>query len=137
MADSSIAYFNIRCLIRHPHLKLNLIAKQIGCKPDLFWSIGERVMTPAGKLLDGVRHDTLWSKYFSFIGRTDLFNCVDEAINSLNLCEGFVANMKETGGSFLITVDIFGSNNFGDVVSSYNVKRFVETGFDFGIEVFR
>lgn len=118
-------FYSVRVLIKHPSWSVAEITARLMEEPDYSWSAGE-----------GGRTETMWSRVSNTAGQRLFFNEVNEVLKWIQAKGAFSKELKASGGSLCVIVELPGSVNLGDVLEPEAMQLALALGVSLGIEVF-
>lgn len=118
-------FYSIRVLINHPSWSVAEITARLGEEPDYSSSAGERGNA-----------ETKWSRVSDTTGKRFFFAEVNEVLKWIQTKGAFSKELKASGGSLCVIVELPGSVNLGDVLEPEAMQLAVSLGISLGIEVF-
>lgn len=118
-------FYSIRLLINHPSWSVAEITAKIGEEPDYSWDVGEK-----GKTI------TMWGLNSFTTGQRLFFKEVKSILSWLQSKGPLTKELKESGGSFELIVQLPGTVNLGDTLELEVMQLASTLGVELGIEVF-
>jgi hypothetical protein len=133
--DSELRY-DVRLLIKHPHIDPARITHALGLDPNLSAIVGSGRKAPNGAVLPGVHKVSSWSHWFHVDGNRFFFSDIVQMIDRLEPQKAFLAEMVDGGGSIDLIIHLPGDKNIGDTFPWRDMARLAELHINLGIEVF-
>ena len=118
-------FYSIRVLINHPSWSVAEITARLGDEPDYSWSAGV-----------GEKTATMWSRVSDTTGQRLFFNEVNEVLKWIQTKGSFSQELKSSGGSLSVIVELPGAVNLGDALEPESMQLAISLGVSVGVEVF-
>jgi hypothetical protein len=128
--------YTVRLLIKHPHIDPARITDELKLFPDLSGMVGSPRTTPAGKAIQGVRTESVWSHWFRTERNRLFFRDIVKVVDDLQAHAKFLHEIVSGGGSISVIVSLPGDINIGDHFQWRDMARLSALHIDLGIEVF-
>lgn len=104
--------------------------------PDFSWKNGDQIITPNGKIREGFRVGSYWTKSSKAYKKRDFFSPLADLIEILYTKKSFLKSLLSDGGKIEIIVELKGSVNIGDYLNHDVMSKILDMGVILGIEVF-
>lgn len=127
---------NISIRFRHPTENLEFISSLLGLTCFRNWTVGSPQQTPTGEPLKGKYNDSYWVSRLEFPSEEGFIEQLMYIIDLLVKEKETLYDLKTTGGSIEIYLQLSGSINNGDTINSSLLKIMGDLGVDLLIEVF-
>ena len=135
VSESSLRFYT-RLIVRHPCCDPSSITEELGLKPKVAHMAGEKRITPAGTLLQGVYPETSWSHSIRTSGSRFFFDAIEPILERLEKSRDYLEKLVTDGGEVSINFDLAGDESIGDSMSPDMLKRLTSLNVRLGIEVF-
>jgi hypothetical protein len=120
----------------HPSRDLRSLSDVFGVVPRKVWTAGEARQTPAGTPLPGTYRDSFWTLSLEFEPENGFEDRLVEVLDLLCREKATVEELQSTGGKVQIYLQLVGWVNNGGSIDALLLKRMVDLGATFEIEVF-
>jgi hypothetical protein len=128
--------YRMRVLIQHPSADLDIITRESGLTPNVANKRGEQRYTLAGTMLPGVYPASSWSYWQDTRHSRSFASGIASVLDRLTPSSSSIRDLRSTGGSAVLILELSGERNIGDVFDGRLLQRMVVMGLDFGIELY-
>jgi hypothetical protein len=119
----------------HPTIDPLEITNALGLKAQRFYRVGDRRVTPKGKLLEGVYPETRWRYSVQYSPSDQWFaGKVELLLDRLEPHKKFLRQLSDTGGKLFLIVQFLGDAYFSDNLPRSTLARIIDLGLGLGIE---
>jgi hypothetical protein len=127
--------FDVELFIIHPTIDPLKVTRMLGLPGHFVHRAGDQRKTPRGTLLPGLYPDTRWRHCRQYETHGQWFaDQVEELIDDLEPHQAFLRDLRATGGSACVTIQLLGDGYFGEVINQSILARLVNLQVDLGIE---
>ena len=134
--EESCYVYVVKLLIRHPSWPVEKIRESMEEEPSNFWTVGDKVRIGDRVLKGQYRRQTAWQVKKKKEGSRHFFKEIDDVYNKLASKKNFFDEIIATGGDVMLTIELPGKSNTGDVLSVEQMLKVSSLGISVGIEVF-
>jgi hypothetical protein len=129
--------FHVGLLIIHPTLDPAEITTTLGLDAQSVHRVGDRRTAPNGRPLSGTYPETRWRYGRRYETPRQWFvDKIAELINDIIPHKAFLRDLRSTGGSACVMVELLGDGYFGDEISRDLLQKLVDLELDLAIECF-
>ena len=127
--------FSVNVVVRHQSRRPHEIALALGWTPHNAWSSGDRRITPTGRILPGIRQETMCIFRFEFDEKAAA-SAVSEKVEQLLAKRSYLSELVESGGSVALNLGLNGKFNASFDLSPDALRALGELGIGLSVECF-
>ena len=123
--------------IWHPKLTAEEISDELQLEPCLTQTVGQKMKTPKGDLLENICSETFW--LHKFIASSPILNLEDflnEITNLLSYKSNFLNLVTSTGGRSELFCGIFLNTNMGVDLDNQLMKKITDLSLSVGLDIY-
>lgn len=128
--------YHVSFRVKHPTLRPEEIAAELGLTPRYSWAAGDARMTPDTSLLGGIRKESYCTFEMGEGEDGELAPCLRRAAESLGSHRTHLNEMRLSGGSLEFYVFWYPNGDTGDVFPADLLFLIADLGIDLGINVY-
>jgi hypothetical protein len=137
LARATPKRFDVELFIVHPTIDPLELTRTLGLEANFVHRVGDQRKTPKGTLLPGAYCDTRWRHCRRYETHGQWFaDEVAKLIDDLEPHKTFLRNLRATGGSACIVIQLLGDGYFGEVIDRSVLAKLVDLELDIGVESF-
>jgi hypothetical protein len=128
--------YHVSLRVKHPNLAAAAISTQLGLSPKTCWSAGEVRKSPKGAPLGGTRRESYCAFDVGSGGDGELTECLEAAVKSLKAQEGFLRDIRASGGTVMFYVYWYPNGDTGEVFGADLLREIAALEIELGINVY-
>lgn len=137
--------YKISFRLRHPSLNLTTVSQKLsqllpGISMGTLWNAGEEKITPRGRKLGTLNHESVMSFAFSHEAETSdqktLEQSISETLIKLKPCAGLFHSFAKEGGSIEFFIGVFMDRNSGIIFKPELMRRIAALHAEIQLDIY-